>query len=168
MAIKIESSKDVTQYIDTGDPTDKEILILPNNFEITKQDYYYSSTLPTIKKLAKENKVLFRIIGDSEDQKLLEQRGIEWYGPILLVGSLFYSQNPQMVSVALGMIANYLSNIFMGQNDARANLDVLVRNDEKKTTKRVSYKGPVGGLTEVNEAIKSVMSEYGIENHETE
>ena len=73
-----------------------------------------------------------------------------------------------MVSVALGMIANYLSNIFMGQKDARANLDVLVRNDEKKTTKRVSYKGSVGGLTEVNEAIKSVMSEYGIENHETE
>ncbi|MCK4814491.1 hypothetical protein KA005_01870 [bacterium] len=168
MPIKIKSSKDVSQYIDIGDPTDKEIFILPNNFDLTKQEYCYSSTLPTIKKLAKEKNVLFRIIGDTEDQKLLEQRGQEWYGPVFLVGSLFYSQNSQMVSIALSMIANYLSNIFMGQKDVKAKMDVLVRNDEKKITKKVSYEGPVGGLTEVNDAIKSVMSEYGIKNKDTE
>jgi hypothetical protein len=141
------------------------IYILPNNFLETNntEEYFYSSTLPTVKKLLSTKNIPVKILGKESDQIYIEQRGLEYFLPIFFIGSLYYSQNPTAVSIALGMIANYLTEIFKGQKEPKVNLNIYIRDDINKITKRVKYKGTPEGLKDVDKIVKNTMKDFGAE-----
>lgn len=150
---KLNFSKVQTEYL----------FILPDNFEETDdiENFYYSSSLDTFLKLAKQNDLPIKIIGKESDYKVIENRAIEWFAPVIFVSSLYYSQNPDAVSVALSMIANYLGTIFKIKKDTDVNLTVILNDEKKKISKKVEYKGNVEGLEKVNEIVKSTFDEMG-------
>jgi hypothetical protein len=85
-----------------------------------------------------------------------DERGIEWLGPTLWISAILLSSNPQIISVALNVISAYLYDVFKGrESENTAKLTVFVEKTKSKTSKRISYKGPVSGLDDLKRAINT-------------
>ena len=133
----------------------KGIGILPTRFDsLTSTDDFaqVSLTRPVVK-LLKENKIPVSII-KREGQTLPTSHTASsgWVAPTLLVSAALWLQNPEAVSLALGVIANYLADRFKG---TKAELDIVFPEDGPRPCKKLNYKGPVEGLKELPKIIKS-------------
>ena len=83
----------------------------------------------------------------------------EWIGPTISVSFALYSQNPHIVSLALGVVSNYLTDWFKGTvGQKNASLDVVVET-KKKTCKRIHYEGHISGLEKLPDVIREVCSD---------
>jgi hypothetical protein len=154
MAIK---TTDFNSSEETPEVEDEKtgLCILPDNFysEPDPKKHFHSANLPTLLKVA-NGKVQFNIVNQSESSKYIELRSQEWFAPILFIGSAYYSQNPDAISVALGLITNYLTNIFSGRKGTQVNLTMYLRDEKKRRTTKVEFKGPPNELEEVKKIIK--------------
>ena len=136
----------------------KQVFFVPVNIE-SADEPIFTSTLATVTKLARQQGVAFGVYPTEPSTKFLEQRSIDWFGPPMLISSLLYTNNPNAVSIAFGMIANYLTSIFSGrQDDVAARFEIYVQDDVRKVTKKIQYNGPVCGLEKIDPAIKAVFS----------
>jgi hypothetical protein len=139
------------------------IVFLPSNFETdNKENMHFPSTLPTVLKLAKKEGLAVCVFGDPVSTKLLEQRSFEWFAPSMFISSLYFSSNPDGVSIALNMLSNYLTTIFAGlpkSTEGSVSLNIFYKNEKTGLTKKVSYKGPSSGLKEVSRSVKALARE---------
>lgn len=164
MALTIENEPDFDKFLNKHNVNVlNNICIIPNGFNNDEIDSHFASTLPTVMKILKNGNLQVGLVGGNEKALLLDQRSIEWFSPIFLIGSMFYSQNPEAVSIALSMIANYLTAIFSGKPKSVANFTIYLHDDQKKLTKRVNYKGDVAGISELSKVIESTMKEFSNE-----
>lgn len=86
-----------------------------------------------------------------------QQDAGEWVGPVIFVGGSLLSQNPTLVSVALGVVANYATEILRGRPLGRqtASLTVAVETQDGET-RRVDYSGPPDGIAELSDVIRAL------------
>lgn len=156
MEIKIEDCNRYQYDSFIKDEMVNKLSIIPDNYDrqTESEKYYYSSTLPTVEKLLNKNDVQYLVVGKDDQSKLLEQRGYEWISPTLFVGYLFFSQNQALVSITLNVISNYLYDLFKGKKESTISIDLLVEETKTKTIKRINYKGPVEGISKLNETLK--------------
>ena len=64
------------------------------------------------------------------------------------------------MSVALNVIADYITNFFRGISGERVvKLSIIVEKTDKKTCKRISYDGPVEGLNDLLELVRTIRDE---------
>ncbi|MCK4598697.1 hypothetical protein KAU37_02540 [Candidatus Bipolaricaulota bacterium] len=136
------------------------IALLPRNFESaeSKDDLLHESTVPTVRILFRNNGITETPL-EHEDERFpqVSEKAFEgWVGPTLFVSFALLSQNPHIISVALGMISNYLTDWFKGiPGGGNAKLDIVVET-RKKTYKRIYYEGPVSGLEKAAQVIREV------------
>lgn len=161
MGIEYEDLENVEDILQLNGAHLSSICVLPDNYSTTKNsdEYLYSSSLETVRKLAKQNDLPLTIIGKNEDYELVENRAVEWFVPVLFISSLYYSQNPEAVTIALNMLANYLTKLFKTKSDTDVNLKVILQDEETKKTKKVKYKGPAEGLKDLDKVIESTFKE---------
>lgn len=80
------------------------------------------------------------------------QHDAQWIGPTLFVGALALSQNPNLISIALGVIANFVTDLFRGKlGTHNMTLDIAVEQKEKTEKK---------GDIEVSETTNCVLCHY--------
>ena len=138
------------------------IAVLPRNFETaeSKSELLHESNTPTIRVLFRNNGISETPL-ECEGEKFLQisEKAFEaWIAPTIFVSCALFSQNPHIVSVALGVISNYLTDWFRGIPGKRnANLDIVVET-KKKSYKRIHYEGPVSGLEELTQVVHEVFS----------
>jgi hypothetical protein len=167
MAIEVSEYVDVKKRaLELGCNIPTELALLPRNFEVVKSrdELIHEGSVPTIR-------VLWRQAGISETK--IEKEGDryscvqekafrEWIGPIIFVGISLLSQNPHAISVALGVISNYLTDWFKGIPDNRkiVRQDLVVETIEAKGMiyKRIRYEGDIEGLQQLPEIIREVSS----------
>ena len=138
------------------------ILLVPAGIEAPSDERpVFASSLPTVLKLARAEGVPMTIYGAPESPRLLEKRSSEWFGPAMFISSLFMTGNPNAVAVALGMLANYLTTLFSGREGASVSLDVYVADHRSRTTTKVSYRGPVGGIRDLRGPIEAAGRKKG-------
>lgn len=138
--------------------TQKSMVILPRNWaaSVSPDSYVYFETTLTISKLLKSNGINSEILGYTQEAKTLNNRHSEWIAPILFLSSAYLLQNPDAISVALGIISNYLTEIFMGKSrEPTANIELIIETP-RGTVKRASYKGPVSGLEHFKKSLKEL------------
>lgn len=80
---------------------------------------------------------------------------------MLFVSYAALSQNPHIVSVALTVIANYVTDLFKGSpHPARVKLSVVVETHTTKTTttvtKKIDFDGPPDKFSEINGLLKDI------------
>jgi hypothetical protein len=109
----------------------------------------FASSLPTVLKLARAEGVPMKVYKAPESPPLLDRRSSEWFGPAIFISSLFMTENPTAVSLALGMLSNYLTTLFSGREGVSVSLDIYVADDGTRTTTKVSYRGPVSGIRDL-------------------
>lgn len=161
MSIKITDYINVKEQVlrlDCNKPT--TIGFLPRNFENTnlKEELVHESSVATLR-------ILWREVGIEESKiekegdkfPYVSEKYANWIGPIIFVSATTLSQNPTIVSIGIGVIANYLTDWFRGFHGTRSiKLDVVVEKTEGKEYKRIQYEGDVSGLVEIDKIVKRV------------
>lgn len=134
------------------------LAILPSNLAEAKsiEDLCQQAESDTVRTLLTANKVAYVELFDEDNQpKYIQQYGFEWFGPTLFVSAGLLSQDPNAISVALGIITNYLYDLFKGAKEGRASLDVILQQADG-SCKQIRYSGPPEGLNGVAEIVKNL------------
>ena len=144
-----------SRFLGCNVPT--SLAFLPRNFEKaeSKKNLLHESSVATIRILFRKNKITetpLELEGEKFPQ-ISEKGFVEWVGPIIFVSFAALSQDPNILSLALGVISNYLTDFFKGIPGIRnARLDIVVETKEK-TYKKIHYEGPVSGLEKLPEVV---------------
>lgn len=138
----------------------EKLLVLPLNWNIESESPSFPSTSISVTKLLRQSDIPFETpIPLNGESHLFDHRSIDWVAPTLLVSGLLLSQNPVALAIALGVISNYVTNIFQGRiSDPKVRLDVVF-SDSSLGTKTIKYRGPASSLCKVNDIVKSLKSE---------
>lgn len=161
MILKIEDTENIRDKIAIDNEFENKLVILPDNFEHTNNysEFIFPSSTPTITKLLQTNRISFDVLGKPTEYRLNEHRSYEWFAPILFISSLYYTQNPEAVALAISMLANYLTQIFKGKSSESINVIAYVEKEKDKTTKRIEYKGPIEGLEKLSSSIDKIFKD---------
>jgi hypothetical protein len=111
----------------------------------------------TVRALLTANNIAYDEIFDEDNQPpYLQQYSFEWFGPTLLISANLLSQDPNLLSVTLGVISNYLFDLFKGAGNGKASLDVILEQPDG-SCKQIHYSGSSDGLSQVAEIVKNMM-----------
>jgi len=138
------------------------VALLPKNFSIakSKEEFIYEGTTPTIRKLFKNNGINDEKIENKyEKSKYNIERSFDLILPTIFITAALVSQNPSLISIALGVISNYLTDWFKGATGQKiVKLDIVI---EKKNDsfKNIHYEGDPNGLEKIRKIIEKVINE---------
>lgn len=134
------------------------IAILPDNLAEAESigDLRQQVESDTVRTLLRENKISYVEIFDDDNQPpYVQQYNFEWFGPTIFISAGLLSQNPNVLSVILGLITNYLYDLFKGDKHSPASLDVIFQKADG-SCKEIHYSGPSDGLSEIAEVVKEL------------
>ena len=139
------------------------LAILPRNFATaeSREELVHEDTTPTIRVLWRQNGISETPIEkEREPFPIVLEESFEWVGPLILFTSTFITQNPQLVDLSFGVMANYLTDWFKGvrESEKTAKLDIIVEK-ENGTYKKIHYEGAPEGLKEMPKIIRSIRDE---------
>jgi hypothetical protein len=162
--IQVEDFTDIkkkAQELDCNVP--KTLAILPKNFTSakSKSELVNEDTASTIRVLWKQAGVVETPIEkEGEEIPELVLNWFEWVGPTILFTSTLISQNPQLIEISLGVIANYLTDWFKGfpKRQRLAKLDIVAET-KSGTYKKLHYEGDAKGLKDLPKIIRSLHDE---------
>lgn len=140
-------------------------ITLLNGLTIAPSNIEHSSTLgdlrqqvesDTVRTLFNTNKIEYQELFDDDHQPgYLQQYSMEWYGPTLIITAGFLTQNPHALSIATGIITNYLYDLFKTKNSGKASLDLIYEYPDGKC-KKIQYCGTPEGLSEVHKIVRDL------------
>jgi len=159
MPIEVRDYVSVSEKLQSlGAPAPGGLAVIPINLSTAKTigDLRQHVESDTVRTLLKTNKIAHVEIFDEDNQPpYLQQYGAEWFGPTLFISAGLLSHDPNLLSVTLGVITNYLYDLFKGAKDGKASLDVIVQQPDG-SCKQVHYNGHPSGLSEVAAIVKSL------------
>ena len=136
-------------------PSEIGIIFLPENFDIatSRSAFGMRSEAATAKTLFRNNNIpVGQILPNNDRMSYIRNNGFEWALPILFISASLISQNPSLMSLVLGELTNYLSDLFKGMTGEKiATLKIVVEKKAGSSCKKITYKGDVGGLKSLAE-----------------
>ncbi len=161
---------DVTDYIDVRqrlkalgchDPIG--FVLLPTNFEAANSisEFRQVAEGATVKTLLRSANLPHSDVFPAEQRPpYVQNNDFEWVAPILFVSAALMSGNPDCITTVLDLLANYLADFFRGlKGEKKVTLVVVVEGAGGKTCKKVSYDGPVEGLREISDIVRTLKDE---------
>ena len=146
-----------------GVPTPTGLAILPDNFDdaTSPADFHFASAGATVRTLFRNERIpCTLVIPDGQRPRYVSLKSIDWIGPILFISASLASDNGAAVSIALGVISNYLTDFFKGMGHApKVKLSFVVETTQSGTYKKLVYEGDVAGLAALTPAIRAVSDE---------
>lgn len=141
-----------------------ELAILPRNFESAeaKHELIHEDSAPTVRILLREaGLVETKIEKEGDKFPYAQEKAFQWIGPIIFVSPLLLSQNPYALSVAIGVISNYLTDWFKGvPGRKKVKLSIVVEQSTEHISKRIDYEGEIEGLKELLLIVQEVQSQW--------
>ena len=125
------------------------LAILPANLDSAESysELRNVSEAATVRTLFRNEELPFQDIhGERPKLPYIKNNSFEWVAPTIFVAASLWSENPNAVSVALSVIANYATDVFKGVTGKKTvKLDIVVESKKTKTTstttKKISYEG---------------------------
>jgi hypothetical protein len=137
--------------------------LLPENFQSATSyaELRQLSEAATVRTLFRTNGLpLYDVLDPSKPVPYIQNNSFGWVGPTLFVSWALVSENPTVVTVALGVIANYLTDFLKGiSGKTEVSLSIVVEKRTDRTCKRITYKGNVEGLSSLADIVKSTSDE---------
>lgn len=134
--------------------------ILPRNFSeaSSRDELINESSASTVRTLLRQSELSETPLEqDGERFPQVQENAFTWIGPILFFAAAELSRNPEMVSVACGVIGNYLTDFFRGKpGEQRVQLDIVVEQTRTKRTVKLHYDRTPEGLAEIPQTISDV------------
>lgn len=161
MAIVSESYCRVSdRFEDLGLQPKSGLLILPRGFENATEvdELHHESSSLTIRKLWREKGVGCHLV-QQPDRSITAhvEHDSTWVGPTIFISWLLWTENPEAVSLALNIVADYATDFFKGRSlgTSTAKLDVVVEDQNGGCT-RLRYKGPVDGIGDLRRGVEQL------------
>jgi hypothetical protein len=167
----------VTEYIDIqkraselGCNVPTGLAILPRNFKTaeSKEELFHEDATVDIRNLWRQNEVVeTRLEGEGYKFPSIQEKSFEWIGPTVFISASLLSQNSTLVTVALNVLSNFVTDFFkghLGEHTVSVNL-VLEEvkkhgEDEERSYKLVNLKGTAEDLNMLNiDNIKKLVEE---------
>lgn len=137
------------------------ICILPSNFFFAenRNDLFVPPCAPDIKALLRQAGVtLDKIEPEGVKIPFRDDRDSTLILPVLFLGAAYLSSNPNLLNVALGVVANYVTDYFRGKaGRSRVRCCVVVETTDKKTTKKIDYDGSPEEFGKIIDAINKTV-----------
>jgi hypothetical protein len=139
------------------------VVLLPLTFESakSKSQLIDAPHTDTVRKLLEEQGIhAEKLKDDGQEYPPLVQHAVDWIGPTIFFTAAAISQNPEIVSIALGVISNYLTDFFKGapKEERRARLKIVKETEDG--CKSFDYEGPAENLGQV----KDIMDRFDNES----
>ena len=163
---------EVSDYIDVSNKLEElgcappeGIGILPERFDIctSVDELSHLSRTRTVEYLFREKKIpVSAIKKEGEKLRTTYTASSEWFtgvGPTFLISAALLAENPHLISLALSVLANYLTDLFKGVKGGRADLEIVtekVEKDGSKTYKKIRCPATPEVLKELPKIIKSI------------
>lgn len=137
------------------------ISLIPMNIEIanSKDELVYFGSAKSLKKLWKSNEIeLSKIELEGDGQLYLHQHSAEWIAPTIFLGASLLSENSNTISVALSVVANYVTDLFKGKPPkTKFKMELIIEEEKDKKYKKLTFEGEpkdVYGLIKVIRELK--------------
>ena len=138
-------------------PEPTGISILPRNFftASSASELVHEDSALTLKSLLRQAHLEFTTFESPEKPFLrAHENHFGWEAPIRFVSYAYLSGNPEALSVALGVLSNYLTDWLKGLTKSKdVKLSIVVETEYGKR-KEVTYSGPVEGLKDLDSVVK--------------
>lgn len=92
----------------------------------------------TFVKLAKLSNLPIHFLEDQHEVHFIENHSFEWVFPTLFISSLYLTQNPLAISIAINMISTYLLKLFPQDKTGKVKLNIFYEDNGEKITKKMS------------------------------
>jgi len=163
MSVEITDFADVHQRLsELGLPNASGLTLLPANLTSASscEDLLQASEAATVRSLFRSAGLEFSELPDRAHRiRYIQNNAADWVGPTILVAGSLWSQNPLVISVALSVIGNYLTDIFKGMKQPSAKLDFIVEKTKDGTYKRLTYEGDADGIVALEEVLRGLANE---------
>jgi hypothetical protein len=154
----------ITDYVSVHERTaelgcqiPRNITLLPENFDSAQKttDFLQLSEAATVRTLFRSHCVLLDELLPAEQRPhYIQYNSVDWVAPTLFISSAVMTENPTAVSLAISVLANYLSEFFKGMSGKTAKLDIVVERKRDQSCKKLSYEGDVAGLSALPKIIQ--------------
>jgi hypothetical protein len=137
------------------------IALMPENFDsaTVREALVVRGEASTIRKLLRMNQLpVDDFMPDGEKSGFIHNKSHDW-AAFIFVSAALLSSNPNAVSVALGVVSNYLTEMFKGLPDRKIKLDIVVERKGDRVCKKLTYEGSAPGLSEIAETIYRISDE---------
>ena len=144
--------------LDCNVPT--TLALLPRGFDraSTKDELFHESSSATVRTLWRNGGVEETPL-EKDGEKFFqigEHSFQEWIAPTIFVSFALVNQNPHLVSLALGVISNYLTDFFKGFPEPKIVRFEIVVETKEGEYRKVRYRGPVSGLSDMVSIVEKV------------
>lgn len=137
--------------------------ILPANFATAanSEEFLYESAGATVRTLFRTNQIpLQDILPLGVPRRQLIYKSAEWAGPTLFVGYAVLSDNGTLLNIALGVVANYLTEFFRGTGKVPTiKLDFIVEKTPGREYKHLKFEGPPDAIPALKDAMQAIRDE---------
>lgn len=137
------------------------ISFIPANIETAnlKEELVYFSSTKSLRKLWKSNSVEINKIEKEGDRQLyLHLHSAEWVAPTIFLGVALFSESPNTISIALSIVANYVTDLFKGKPlKSTFKMELIIEQEKDKKYKKLIFEGEpkdMDGLIKVIREIK--------------
>lgn len=72
------------------------------------------------------------------------------------------SENPELVSITCGVIANYVTDFFKGQKEPSVRLKVIHKETKTSKLTEISYEGDLEGLDKLEKSILEMVGKSSV------
>jgi hypothetical protein len=162
MSVKIDRSEYVNvaeRAKELGCEVPGGIALLPRNFETahSRAELVHESDAPTIRILFRENEVEETPIEPAGERfPYVSEKSLEWIGPTIFIGYSLYTQNPNILNITLGIIANYLTDFFRGIRGGATARFSIVRERSSGECERYDYEGPPSAIEDFAKVVREI------------
>jgi hypothetical protein len=136
------------------------LAFLPFNLENVenKEELVHENSVKALRTLFRNNNIEetpIEKVGDKFYYR--QQNAFEWLVPTIFVSYSVLSENPNLLSLGLSVIANYATDIFKGiVGDKSVKLNIIVEDEKKQKHTKIEYQGSPEGMKEITNILKSI------------
>ena len=136
--------------------TAEGVLLLPENplYLSSDSEVVYPIATPTCETLLRQAGIAVSTVVPLGRRRYRDNRAADWIAPTIFLSVSALTQNPALLSIAYGVISNYLSTIFSHNPKTHVELSYLVESANE--LKQFSYKGPVKGLPTAKDIVREL------------
>ena len=138
-----------------------EFCFLPENLTDAGKtsNFIYSEESTELRKIFKESDILIGYL-TSEKPLLRSRKSADWFGPALFIGFYTLTNNPQIISIGLNILSNYLYDFFKGTiGDKKIKFEIIIENKKEKEYKKIKYEGSIEGMSKLENVIKALKND---------
>lgn len=131
---------------------------LPENFNSAKieNDFIYPDSLSDLNKIFRVKQIPI-IKLTTEIPKYRSRKNADLIAPTLFIGFSLFSDNNILISIALNVLSDYITDFFKGTfKNRKVKLEIIVETKKRKEFSKISYDGDIEGLKDLEDIIKSL------------